>query len=71
MEIEESVIEIIRKRRDAGRLKYNTSMERTDLTLFDWLNHLQGELLDAAVYVEKLKETMRDEFHRHAEAGWK
>ena len=71
MEIEDAVIEIIRKRRDGGRINHGTTMERTDLTLFDWLNHLQGELLDAAIYVEKLKEEGREEFHKHGEAGWK
>jgi hypothetical protein len=30
-------------------------MEREDLNFLDWLTHLQEELLDAAVYVEKLK----------------
>jgi len=30
-------------------------MERNDLTLLEWLQHLQEELMDAAVYVEKLK----------------
>jgi hypothetical protein len=30
-------------------------MERDDLNFLDWLTHLQEELLDAAVYVEKLK----------------
>lgn len=54
-EIEESVILQIRARRDAGRAKYQTSMERQDLTFTQWLQHLQEELLDAAIYVEKLK----------------
>lgn len=54
-EIEESVILQIRARRDAGREKYKTTMERQDLTLAQRLQHLQEELLDAAIYVEKLK----------------
>ena len=31
-------------------------MERTDLTYEEWLQHLQEELLDACVYLEKLME---------------
>ena len=31
-------------------------MERGDLNLHDWLTHLQEELMDAAVYVERLME---------------
>jgi hypothetical protein len=30
-------------------------MERDDLSPLQWLQHLQEELMDAAVYVEKLK----------------
>ena len=35
-------------------------MERDDLSLQEWLQHLQDELLDAAVYVEKLKEEVEE-----------
>lgn len=54
MEVEERVIEKIRHRRDAGREKYGTSMERKDLNTIEWFNHLQQELLDGAIYCEKL-----------------
>tara|TARA_R100001463_G_scaffold78708_6_gene133051 strand:- start:461 stop:694 length:234 start_codon:yes stop_codon:yes gene_type:complete len=53
-EIEEKVIEKIRMRAEVGEKKYNTTMERTDLTYEEWLQHLQEELLDACVYLEKL-----------------
>jgi hypothetical protein len=36
-------------------LKYNTTLDRTDLSTLDWLTHLQEELMDAVLYVEKLK----------------
>ena len=54
MEIEESVILKIRQRRDEGRKKYGTSMERTDLSKLDWLRHAQEEAMDLAIYLEKL-----------------
>tara|TARA_R100000458_G_C8219773_1_gene204529 strand:+ start:728 stop:961 length:234 start_codon:yes stop_codon:yes gene_type:complete len=54
--IEEKVIEKIRMRAEVGEKKYNTTMERTDLTYDEWLQHLQEELLDACVYLEKLME---------------
>ena len=54
MEIEERVIQKIRERRDVGRAKYQTSMERKDLTRLQWLTHIQEELTDAAIYAEKL-----------------
>lgn len=52
--IEEQVINKLRSRAAVGKQKYGTTMERNDLTNAEWLKHLQEELLDAAVYVEKL-----------------
>jgi hypothetical protein len=43
----------------AGYRKYGTTTERTDIDTLGWLQHLQEELLDAAVYVERLKEEIR------------
>lgn len=43
------------ERAATGLQKYGVTTERRDLSLLDWLNHLQDELLDAAVYVERLK----------------
>jgi hypothetical protein len=53
--ITEAVVAQLRTRAEAGKKKYGTTMERDDLTLMQWLQHLQEELMDAAVYVEKLK----------------
>ena len=52
--IEEQLINKLRSRAAAGKAKYGTTMERNDLTNAEWLKHLQEELMDAAVYVEKL-----------------
>ena len=54
--IEEQVIEQIRNRAAIGKNKYGHTLERKDLNLLEWLQHLQEELMDAACYVEKLKE---------------
>ncbi len=53
--ITEAVVAQLRTRAEKGKSKYGTTMERDDLTLMQWLQHLQEELMDAAVYVEKLK----------------
>ena len=53
--VEDRVVEAILKRAETGERKYGVTMERTDLNFLEWLQHLQEELLDAAVYVEKLK----------------
>lgn len=57
-ECEESVIEKIRARRDMGRKKYGTTMERTDLSTRQWLIHAQEEAMDLAIYLERLIKEM-------------
>ena len=54
--IEEQVIESIRKRAEGGEKKYGVTMERKDLGVLQWLQHLQEELLDGVIYIERLKE---------------
>ena len=49
-----------------GFLKYGTTMDRGDLSLHEWLNHLQEELMDATLYITKLKEELRDEIEEAA-----
>jgi len=34
-------------------------MERDDLTFAQWIQHLQEELMDAVVYIEKIKNEAR------------
>jgi uncharacterized protein (DUF2252 family) len=38
-----------------GIEKYSTTLDRNDLTRLEWLQHLQDELMDAVLYIEKLK----------------
>ena len=52
--IEDKVCEKIQKRSEVGKAKYGVTMERSDLSTIEWLTHLQEELMDAAVYVERL-----------------
>lgn len=47
-------------RMQAGLAKYGTTTERTDIDLAGWLQHLQEELLDAAVYVERIKRELQE-----------
>ncbi len=50
-----AVKEKFEERSQTGIKKYNTTLEREDLSFLDWLNHLQEELMDATLYVERLK----------------
>jgi len=60
--VEESVISKIKERAEVGKNKYGVTMERDDLTTKEWLVHLQEELMDAVVYLEKVIES--NEFTR-------
>ncbi len=54
--IVKSVVEKFQERSEAGIKKYNNTLDRNDLCLVEWLNHLQEELMDATLYIQKLKE---------------
>lgn len=47
------------QRSQTGIKKYNTTLEREDLNLQEWLNHLQEELMDATLYIERLKAELK------------
>jgi succinate dehydrogenase flavin-adding protein (antitoxin of CptAB toxin-antitoxin module) len=57
--IVKSVIDKYKQRSEVGIKKYNQTMDRDDLNLLDWLTHLQEELMDATLYVEKLKQEFK------------
>ena len=55
----ENVVKQLRDREEEGLLKYGVTTERTDLSPLQWLQHLQEELMDASVYIEKLKNELK------------
>ena len=46
------------KRAEFGKNKYGTDLDRTDLTLIDWITHSQEEAMDNILYLEKLKQEL-------------
>jgi len=56
--IVESVINKFKSRSDVGIKKYNKTLDREDLNKLEWLTHLQEELMDATLYIEKLKKEL-------------
>ena len=48
----ENVVSQLRDREQRGLSKYGVNTERTDLSTLEWLQHLQEELMDGAVYIE-------------------
>ena len=53
--IVESVINQFKERSSVGINKYGVTLDRTDLTRLEWLNHAQQEAMDMILYLEKLK----------------
>jgi len=56
--IVKSVVNSYKERSRVGIKKYNKTMDRNDLSTSEWLQHLQEELMDATLYIEKLKQTL-------------
>ena len=50
-----SIISKFEKRAIFGKAKYGNDLDRTDLSLLDWIKHAQEEHMDAILYLEKLK----------------
>jgi hypothetical protein len=49
------VIAKFASRSEVGQKKYGVTLDRTDLGLLDWIQHTQEELMDAILYLERLK----------------
>jgi hypothetical protein len=47
-----SVMAKYAERSATGLKKYGTTLDREDLTLDQWINHLLEELMDATLYLE-------------------
>ena len=55
-----SVMDKYESRARVGFKKYGTDTTRMDLSTLDWLTHLQEELMDATIYVERLKRDIQE-----------
>jgi hypothetical protein len=53
-QVTQEVINDINARELKGLETYGTTMDRTDLTQEQWLNHAYEEALDFAIYLKKL-----------------
>jgi hypothetical protein len=51
----QSIINKFKQRSEVGIKKYGTTMDRDDLTRDEWITHISEELMDALLYLEKLK----------------
>ena len=55
--IVKTVIEKFQQRSEVGQKKYGTTLEGNNLPFLGWVQHMQEELMDAILYLEKLKKT--------------
>ena len=59
MNMKDKIVELIinkfKERSEVGIKKYKTTLERTDLTTLEWLQHAQEEAMDFVLYLERLK----------------
>ena len=53
--IVEAVIEQLNSRSKIGIKKYGVTLDRTDLTTLEWIQHAQEEAMDLCLYLEKIK----------------
>jgi len=58
--IVEDVLAKYRQRSEVGIAKYGTTLNENKATLIEWLTHLQEELMDATLYIEKLKSDLNE-----------
>lgn len=56
--IVDSVISKFLERSRIGKEKYGKDLDRTDLSLYEWIVHAQEEHMDAILYLEKIKKTI-------------
>jgi hypothetical protein len=54
--IVQTVINSFIERAKKGKQKYGVDLDRTDLSILEWIEHAQQEHMDAILYLEKLKQ---------------
>ena len=52
----ERVVNKFVSRSDIGFAKYGVTLEDDKSNMFEWMNHLQEEIMDAVLYLQKAKE---------------
>jgi hypothetical protein len=57
----ERVVDKYISRSDVGFKKYGVTLEQDQSRIFEWLNHLQEELMDAVLYLQKAKEVYSED----------
>jgi hypothetical protein len=64
-----SIISQFVNRAKIGKAKYGTDLDRTDLSILDWIQHAKEEHMDAILYLEKIKNEHMNEVKRNEKSN--
>jgi len=56
--IVDTIVDKFVSRAKFGKNKYGTDLDRTDLSVVDWITHFEEELMDGILYCQKLRQTL-------------
>lgn len=57
--IVDSIIDQFILRAQKGKTKYGVDLDREDLDILEWIEHAKQEHMDAILYLEKIKQTLK------------
>jgi len=52
------IAQLLKTRSETGIRKYVTTLDRTDLSVKQWIDHAIEEALDHALYLQKIKDSL-------------
>jgi hypothetical protein len=52
------IAQLLKTRSETGIRKYGTTLDRTDLSVKQWIDHAIEEALDYALYLQKIKDSL-------------
>jgi hypothetical protein len=52
------IASLLRSRSETGIRKYGTTLDRTDLSVKQWIDHAIEECLDQALYLQRIKDSL-------------
>jgi hypothetical protein len=64
--IVQAVVNKFVSRSDVGFAKYGVTLKDDKSDMFTWLNHLQEELMDAVLYLQRAKEELHQQTNSEA-----
>jgi hypothetical protein len=57
--IVQAVVDKFITRAKFGKQKYGTDLDRQDLSVLDWIQHVKEEMMDGILYLTKLEEELK------------